>query len=176
LKSEYSSLIFSNFANNRLFAGKSFVETFVATDINQGMTDCLLTKIDMATMASSIEGRSPFLDYRIVEYAMSIRRQDLFKLGEGRTKMPLRRLAKKYLPDKLINQPKRGFEPPYVQWLKGPLAVAARSTLKSSSLLKEMFVIDPLEFIEKTVLPVDINRFYKLYWSLFMLAMWDESR
>lgn len=79
----------------------------------------LLPKMDIATMAHSLEGRSPFLSKEVLEFAPGL--ADDFKIKGIRTKAILRDLARKYLPEELISQPKRGFEIPLSKWVDGEL-------------------------------------------------------
>src|SRR5258708_30430084 len=79
----------------------------------------LLVKMDIATMAHSLEGRSPLLSRELLEYVPSL--SDSYKIKGSTTKFLLRKLAEKYLPEELINQPKRGFEIPLKQWIDGQL-------------------------------------------------------
>ncbi len=86
-------------------------------DILLGST--LLKKMDIATMTNSLEGRSPFLCKDLLEYAPRIK--DSFKVKGTVTKRILRDLAKNYLPEELIDQPKRGFEIPLKSWIDNDL-------------------------------------------------------
>src|SRR5205085_5601916 len=86
-------------------------------DFDTNLFSDLLVKMDIATMANSLEGRSPFLSKEILEYVPSM--NDKYKINGGTTKYLLRNLAKKYLPGQLINQPKRGFEIPLKDWVNG---------------------------------------------------------
>jgi asparagine synthase (glutamine-hydrolysing) len=79
----------------------------------------LLVKMDIATMASSLEGRSPFLSHELMEYVPAL--PDAMKVRSGKTKVLLRDLAKQYLPEAIIDEPKRGFEVPLMHWMDGRL-------------------------------------------------------
>ncbi|WP_179334813.1 asparagine synthase (glutamine-hydrolyzing) [Winogradskyella costae] len=76
-------------------------------------------KVDRASMAYSVEVRSPFLDYRIVEYARSLPMH--FKYEKGRQKKILRDILKDYIPEEVFNQPKRGFAVPIGDWMRNEL-------------------------------------------------------
>ena len=84
----------------------------------------LLVKMDIATMAHSLEGRSPLLCKGLLEYVPAIK--DEYKIKGAQTKYILRKLAEKYLPAELINQPKRGFEIPLKKWIDGELKMCIR--------------------------------------------------
>ena len=73
--------------------------TYLPDDIN--------VKVDRASMFASLELRAPFLDYRVVEYGISL--PEKFKLHQGRKKIILRDLASKYLPSHIIDKPNRVF-------------------------------------------------------------------
>jgi asparagine synthase (glutamine-hydrolysing) len=79
----------------------------------------ILVKVDRASMATSLEVRSPFLDPDVIDFALSIPANE--KLAGMRRKDPLRRLMRGRLPDRLIDRPKRGFGAPVSAWLRGPL-------------------------------------------------------
>jgi asparagine synthase (glutamine-hydrolysing) len=79
------------------------------------LPDNFLTKVDRASMANSLEVRCPFLDYRILEYSMKI--PSKFKANLFKDKILFREIIKKFLPRKIINQKKRGFNPPINKWI-----------------------------------------------------------
>jgi asparagine synthase (glutamine-hydrolysing) len=83
-------------------------------------------------MASSLETRVPFLDYRLVEFALATPLQ--YKIRAGRSKWLLRELLSKYLPSAFFDRPKQGFTLPLSEWLRGPLREWAESLLSPSRL------------------------------------------
>ena len=99
------------------------------------LVEDLLMKADKATMAASLEARTPFLDYRIVEWANRQRNQVKVKrvgFNSYQTKSVLRRFCERRLPKSIIDRPKRGFPSPGNRWLQNGLDGWARETLLSS--------------------------------------------
>ena len=79
----------------------------------------LLIKMDIATMSNSLEGRSPFLSKYFLETAFKIDKS--LKIRNFKTKYILRKLASKYLDEKVVNAKKRGFEVPLTKWVNGEM-------------------------------------------------------
>lgn len=79
----------------------------------------ILTKVDRASMASSLEMRVPLLDPRIVTFAWALPKE--MRYAQGRGKVLLRELLYRYVPRKLVDRPKQGFAIPLDEWLRGPL-------------------------------------------------------
>jgi asparagine synthase (glutamine-hydrolysing) len=101
-------------------------------DINTYLPDDLMYKVDIASMASSLEVRAPFLDPTVVEFGLSLPSdQRVTDVG----KVLLREIAYDYLPRDLIDRPKMGFGIPRSEWLSGPLANTLEETLFNSESL-----------------------------------------
>ncbi len=91
------------------------------------LADQVLTKVDRASMANSLEMRAPFLDRALVEYAARLPLE--YKLRGWTTKYILRRIAQKYFPASITQRPKQGFAIPLGQWFRGELKDFAGSAL-----------------------------------------------
>jgi asparagine synthase (glutamine-hydrolysing) len=100
------------------------------------LTDDYLQKIDLATMAFSLEARDPLLDYRLVEWAMRLPVQ--WKLRDRQTKYLLRKVLCRYLPPQHVYRPKMGFSVPVAKWLRGPLREWARDLIHDDDLLQRL--------------------------------------
>ncbi|MFT3676138.1 MAG: asparagine synthase (glutamine-hydrolyzing) [Chitinophagaceae bacterium] len=85
-------------------------------DFHRYMVDNNLVKVDRATMYNSIEGREPFLDHRLIEFAARLPLQ--YKINGNTTKYLLKKLLGRYLPGELYNLPKRGFSAPLKTWMR----------------------------------------------------------
>ncbi len=152
---------------------KSLYDLFMFADFRLNMHDDMLVKMDIATMAHSLEGRNPFLDQRIIEWAFRLPLE--IKLKGYRTKPILRELAKRYLPAELINAPKRGFEIPIEKWLRGELKELVRDYYFSSDgILLELFRKKYLEDLLENKFRLDPARWSIRVWTLLVLAVWKE--
>jgi asparagine synthase (glutamine-hydrolysing) len=91
------------------------------------LPDDYLQKVDVASMAFSLESREPLLDQDLVEWAMRLPLK--WKLRDGQNKYLLRKLAYRHVTKALIDRPKKGFEVPIAEWLRGPLRAWANEEL-----------------------------------------------
>jgi asparagine synthase (glutamine-hydrolysing) len=149
------------------------VNLFMAVDLNLSLADCLLVKMDIATMAHGLEARSPFLDHRIVELASHI--PPGIKLQGLDGKPILRRIARKYLPENIVRAPKRGFEIPLTKWLQEDLSGLVQEVcLSRQGIIARLFDRKYVEDIVFQRQPMDARRWSRLVWILFMLGMWDQ--
>lgn len=96
------------------------------------LPDNIMAKVDRASMSASLETRAPFLDHRIVEYAWKLPLQH--KLSGNTTKLALRRLLYRHVPQELMERPKQGFSIPISKWLRRELYEWADSLLQPQDL------------------------------------------
>src|SRR5207237_215945 len=106
---------------------RSEVDALLALDLSGYLPDDLLVKLDRASMAASLEGRAPFLDHHLVEFACRLP-VDL-KLRGAATKRVLRHAVHDLVPPAIRRRVKRGLTVPLATWLAGPLLPFARDTL-----------------------------------------------
>jgi len=131
------------------------------------LADDYLQKVDVATMAYSLEARSPFMDYRLVEWAMRLPLH--YKVRDGETKYLLKRVLSRHLPESMIYKPKKGFGIPVASWLRGPLKNWAEELLNDRSLLREL-PIDRARLLQIFNLHIRGTRdAHPILWSALML-------
>jgi asparagine synthase (glutamine-hydrolysing) len=111
-------------------------ETAMRLDAGLTLPDLFLQKVDVATMAYSLEARCPMTDYRLVEWAMRLPMQ--YKIRNGETKYLLKKVLSKYLPTEYVYRPKKGFAVPLAQWLRGPLRTWAQELVHDDTLMSRV--------------------------------------
>jgi len=155
-------------------SGLSGLQKIMNLDFDNILAGDLLVKMDIATMAHSLEGRSPLLCKGLLEYVPSI--ADNFKIKGTQTKYLLRKLSEKYLPEELINQPKRGFEIPLKKWIDNELKDMIAAYILSPNAYCKNFVqpgfIDALW--DRKIKTGDEKR-AKMIWTLFALEVWYKK-
>ncbi len=108
-------------------AGCHYLDQAMYVDLKTWLPDDILTKVDRATMAHSLESRAPFLDHRLVELAASLPVAQ--KLRWLRSKHLLKEVGRQRLPRSVVEQPKRGFNAPVSHWLASTLDGFARAAI-----------------------------------------------
>ncbi len=103
------------------------LDRMLATDMAGYLPDDLLAKVDIASMAASLEARSPLLDHELVEFAAALPADE--KVRGTEKKVAFRRALRGWVPDAILDAPKRGFQPPLADWLRGELHGYAREIL-----------------------------------------------
>ncbi len=137
------------------------------------MTDDILTKVDRASMANSLEVRAPFLDTEFAEYATGIPAS--YKIRNFTTKWILKEALKGRLPEQIISKPKQGFAVPVAKWLKEDLAGLLRDAFNKTKIEREG--IFNYAYIDGLIKDFLANRedTRKEIWALFMFEMWYDK-
>ena len=112
----------------------SWAERMMAIDQENFLPDDVLTKMDRSTMAVALEGRSPLLDHRLVEWAWRVPPELKLNPKGDLGKMVMRKVLYRYVPKTLMERPKMGFGMPIGAWLRGPLKPWADEILRSQRL------------------------------------------
>src|SRR6476469_4717532 len=98
-------------------------------DLKTWLPGDILTKVDRASMANSLEVRAPFLDHQFVEWAATLPAG--LKLHKGTSKYILKRVLEPLLPRDILYRPKQGFSMPIAHWFRGPLRARLRTAIGS---------------------------------------------
>jgi asparagine synthase (glutamine-hydrolysing) len=144
------------------------LDHMMGVDVATYLPGDLLAKMDTATMAHSVEARSPLLDHELMEFAAALPAE--LKRGKGLLRSALRGV----LPDEIIERPKMGFAVPLAAWLRGELAGRARELL-----------LDPGSAIAGYVRRGEVERLMREHtagvdhsmrlWALMMLETWHRE-
>jgi asparagine synthase (glutamine-hydrolysing) len=147
----------------------------MVADILTYLPGDLLHKVDMASMAHSLECRGPFLDHRVVELALAMPLRRKLRFREGRSKVVLKQAFADLLPRAIRKRPKMGFGVPIDRWFRGELKDELRSVLLDpQSLNRGLFRPDSVcLMIDEHVAGVR-DHAYRL-WGLLMLELWFRN-
>ncbi|MFO7713953.1 asparagine synthase (glutamine-hydrolyzing) [Desulfosarcina sp.] len=149
------------------------IRRMMLVDQQTYLPDDMLTKVDRASMAASLEVRVPLLDHRVV--AFSARLPVDLKYRNGRGKYLLRKLLCRYIPGELIERPKMGFGVPIADWLRKDLNHLLKDYLSPAHLRNEgRFDPDFVDTILNEHMAGSGNHRHRL-WSLLMWEMWREK-
>ncbi len=139
-------------------------------DIKFYLKDDLLVKVDKASMQYSLETRTPFLDYRVVEFALNL--DENLKIHNGSAKYLLKELLYDYLPPELFKRPKWGFGIPLKNWLHKDLhylidKYLSREMIEQNGILNYNVVQKYVKAFESGT-----DYFYNRVWNLILLNIW----
>ena len=155
-------------------AGLTDVERMMALDLLTYLPDDILTKVDRAAMAVSLETRVPMLDHRVVEFAWTL--PLAIKTNAGRPKWPLREVLYRHVPRELIERPKVGFGIPVGQWLRGPLRDWAEALLDPAKIEADgLLAAAPIREAWDRHQTGRSDHQYEL-WSVLMFQAWRAAQ
>jgi asparagine synthase (glutamine-hydrolysing) len=150
----------------------SDLDKMLLVDYKTYLPDDILTKVDRATMSVSLEGREPFLDYRIVEFAAQL--PDNLKYRDGDKKWILKQVVHKYLPKEMMDRPKMGFGVPLMEWFRDELKDMFYYYLDEKRLKQEnIFNVEEIIKLRDNFL-IGKNDNVRKLWNILMFEMWYE--
>ncbi|HXW33340.1 MAG TPA: asparagine synthase (glutamine-hydrolyzing) [Acidimicrobiales bacterium] len=148
------------------------VELMMFLDSMTYLPDDILTKVDRASMAASLEARVPYLDHRVAGLAWRFPLE--WKISDGKGKLPLRQILHRYVPEELVERPKMGFGWPVGSWLSGPLREWAEELLDERRLRREGILnADVVSRMWRDQKEGRRDRQYQL-WDVLMFQAWFE--
>lgn len=152
--------------------GKGLLDATLLADTMTYLPNDLLVKVDIATMAVSLEARSPFLDHHVIEFAASL--PEHFKLRGLTKKYLLKRVLRQLLPAENLNRRKMGFGVPIGHWFRGQMQGFIRETLLSETALKRrLFKPETVHRLVDQHVSGAHNHEHRL-WTLLMLELWFQ--
>jgi asparagine synthase (glutamine-hydrolysing) len=150
----------------------SSFDRMIRSDLFSYLPGDLLVKVDIATMANSLELRSPLLDVNVIEWGVSLPRK--YKIKGFETKHILKDVARSLVPANLIDRPKMGFGIPRAEWLRTEMKELVIDTLTDTTASQRGW-LDPLQV--KKVLDIHMSGQDKdnLIWPILMLELWART-
>ena len=148
------------------------LDATLLTDQMTYLPNDLLVKVDIASMAHSLEARSPFLDHKVIEFAASL--PENLKMNRFRAKYLLKKVAARLVPSEVVYRRKMGFGVPIGHWFRGEMKDFVKDVLLSETSLSRGIV--KREMIEKYVREHTSGAFDHAFpiWSLLMMELWFQ--
>jgi asparagine synthase (glutamine-hydrolysing) len=160
---------------DRLLASKPDADQLlrmIYQELKLRLPELLLMRVDKMTMATSVEARVPYLDHKLVEFAMSI--PSHLKYHKGENKYILKRALRGVVPDRVLSRKKKGFGVPINEWMLDKLGGFVEDTLLNSA-LRRRDVFD-YQFVKRMLTEHRSGRtnYAFFLWSLLNLTLWYE--
>ncbi len=178
---ELTTLLSSNFQSNaaetarenQFTSGKhSSFDRMIRSDLSAYLPGDLLVKVDIATMANSLELRSPLLDVNVVEWGVSLPRK--YKIKGFETKHILKDVARSLVPAELIDRPKMGFGIPRAEWLRTGMREMVIDTLTDTTATQRgWFNANEVKKVIDTHMAGEDKD--NIIWPILMLELWART-
>ena len=154
--------------------GNDFNEVLLA-DMNLVLLSDMLVKVDLMSMANSLEIRSPFLDQEVVEFAFGL--PSGYKISAGIKKKIVQDAFRDYLPPELYNRPKHGFEIPLLDWFRNELWSLIDQDLLKDEFIKEQEIFDltTIQSLKKQLHSSNPEDSHATVWALLVFQFWWKN-
>ncbi len=141
-------------------------------DLHLVLPNDMLTKVDMMSMANSLEVRVPFLDHRVVEFA--VRLPDEMKITSSIRKRVVQEAFRELMPQALYRRPKKGFEVPLLKWLRNEMRSLITDDLLADKLIEEQGIFDvaAIRQLKKQLFSVSPGDAHARIWALVVFQWW----
>jgi asparagine synthase (glutamine-hydrolysing) len=155
-------------------ANGSFEEVLL-TDINLVLLSDMLVKVDLMSMANSLEVRSPFLDHEVVQFAFSL--PTSYKIDKRMKKKIVQDAFRKYLPAELYNRPKHGFEIPLIDWFRKELRSMITDDLLKDQFIDEqqIFNVQQVQQLKRKLFSNNPGDAHATVWALIVFQSWWKN-
>ncbi len=158
--------------SSKLNQQNSPLNRLLAIDYKTFLLDNNLAKVDRATMAFGLEGREPFLDHRIIEFAAKL--PDNYKLRNGVHKSILKDIVHKYIPKKIMDRPKMPFLAPLSKWLGSDLKNYYIDYINEDKIKKDgFFSNDVIKLRDDFLKGKKVNN--RKLWNILIFQMWKDK-
>jgi asparagine synthase (glutamine-hydrolysing) len=167
---EYKELLVKHIANT------SGINDMLMNDIHLVLPNDMLFKVDSMSMANSLEVRSPFMDYRVVEFAVSLPSE--FKVNAKGRKQIVQDTFRDILPAELYNRPKQGFEVPLLAWFRGGLHEWIFNDLLNKNFIERqgIFNFEAIQQLQKALNSSSPGDAVARTWALVVFQSWYKKR
>ena len=151
----------------------SSLSYMMAIDYQTYLIDDIMQKVDRATMTASLEGREPYLDHRLIEWAARL--PDDYKYHNGEKKYILKEILHQYIPKEMMDRPKMGFAIPIANWLQNDLRELVEEYINLNTIERQgVFNVEYVEDIKRKFYSGKKEYDVKM-WYLLMFQMWYEK-
>jgi asparagine synthase (glutamine-hydrolysing) len=148
------------------------INEVLRTDMELVLTNDMLVKVDMMSMANSLEVRSPFLDHRVVDFAFSLPASS--KIDKGMKKKLVQDAFRNILPEELYRRPKQGFEVPLLKWFRRELRSLINDDLLNDRFISEqgIFDLEEIRKLKQKLFSGDPGDIHARIWGLIVFQYW----
>lgn len=152
--------------------GGRAIEDFLATDMGLVLAGDMLVKVDMMSMANSLEVRSPFLDHEVVNFAFAL--PTAYKIDGNMKKKIVQDAFREYLPEELYNRPKKGFEIPLLNWFQKELRSRITDEWLQDDFIKEqgLFDLKAIQALKSKLFSNNPGDSHATIWALIVFQHW----